>query len=414
VGGDGEGWVGARGGLGKVKDAVGLSRTHQKKDSKDTLEPPQTPPPKRLPHKGAPKEFVELPRTPTSPRSPRGSIDDSPKGQWPKRPLLQRSRSSPVSGGDESPKSPTQAQRPSSNLADSIPAQDAAPAYAASYREAPPRQSGDEHSPPPSYMSNDQGDRSVERGQQVYVGSDTASESVTIEPSIAGSVYNDVELNEVLPTGPETEQDVNRLLRRTMSDSQFVNVKLQSHLHDAYPRHLSFSLAEDSVLTWPDVVDKEQESVFDEADRQLAHEAYFAKESAQLQQMIQLLTLSTATFTQEQLETLRDLLHKLEQDQQILTEKIYEPCAEREHNLQTHSETVLRGEQDHLGEAGKELETLAAKLEYEINGLKGRVEEVQAGVGDFERSVRRVEERVGELEKDEKKAAERGWGCVVS
>ena len=72
----------------------------------------------------------------------------------------------------------------------------------------------------------------------------------------------------------------------------------------------------------------------------------------------------------------------------------------------------MRSEKERLEESLKGIETLAAKLEYEMNGLKGRVEDVDAGVGDFEKGVGRVEERVGEMEKDAAKA-EQGWNCVV-
>lgn len=405
------GFAEAKSGLEKVKGAVGLGSSQRKKVSKDSIEPPQTPP-NRQTQKYPTKESIDSPQTPTSPHSPRHSFEDSPKDQqWPKRPVLRRSRSSPV-GSQGSPKSPVQEQMPSWNVAESIPEQDAAPAYAASHREEDTaRRPRDRSSPPPSYMSRDKRDGSTDRGQI----SEEGSESATIEPSIADSVYNDVELNELLPTGPETEQDVNRLLRRTISDSELVGVNLQSHSDDAYPRHLSFSLAEDSVLTWPDLVYKEQDSYFEAAEDQMVDEEFFARESTQLQQMIQTLSSSTATFTKSQLETLESLLTQLSTDQQTFSSEIYEPCAIRVQHLQTSSETILRREKERLEEGGKELETLAAKLEYEINGLKGRVEEVQAGVGDFERGVGRVEERVGELEKDEEKAnRKREWGCVVS
>lgn len=419
----------ARSGLGKVKGAVGLSRSHQKKGSKDTVEMPipQTPPNKLPPKTADSKNFIESPRTPTSPRSPRTSLDDSPKGQQSstKQPSLQRSHTSPTSSrsgavaGDQSPKTPAQGQRPSWNVGEAIPelVSDAAPAYAASYREPGARSGWREgYSPPPSYRETGR-DASMERerGAHSYAGSDAASESVTIEPSVAGSIYNDVELNEVLPTGPETEKDVSILLRRTNSDSAFVRANLETHPEDAYPRHLSFSLAEDSVLIWPDVVEKgsPESDMWEGAERQIADESFFAKEASKLQRMIQLLASSTATFTQDELRNLQSLLSKLADDEHNLTTSLYQPTVERENGLHTHSETVLRGEKERLEEAGKELETLAAKLEYEINGLKGRVDEVAAGVGDFEKSVGRVEERVNELEKDERKVAEGGWSCSV-
>lgn len=43
------------------------------------------------------------------------------------------------------------------------------------------------------------------------------------------------------------------------------------------------------------------------------------------------------------------------------------------------------------------LEGLAAKLDYEIEGLRGRVEEVENGVAEFEGMVGGLEGRVGVL-----------------
>lgn len=58
---------------------------------------------------------------------------------------------------------------------------------------------------------------------------------------------------------------------------------------------------------------------------------------------------------------------------------------------------VVNTEKQQLGESVRRLEVLGAKLDYELNVLLGRVAEVEDGVGEFERRVRGVEGRVGEL-----------------
>ena len=136
-----------------------------------------------------------------------------------------------------------------------------------------------------------------------------------------------------------------------------------------------------------------------------------AKEAKHLRRLISDLETSTTPFTQSQLETLHTLLSSFATDQETV-ESLYHPHEDHLHSLQTASESILRSEKDRLDEGLKGIETLAAKLEYEINGLKGKVEDVDAGVGDFEKGVGRVEERVGELEKDAVKA-EQGWNCTI-
>jgi predicted nucleic acid-binding Zn-ribbon protein len=112
-----------------------------------------------------------------------------------------------------------------------------------------------------------------------------------------------------------------------------------------------------------------------------------------------------------QIEALNELLTQSASDQDAL-ETLYEPHLKAVRELQTHSEGLMRSEKERFEEYGKEVETLAAKLDYEIAGLKGRVEDVAVGVGDFEKGVRRVEERVGDLEREGQKA-DGWWQCRV-
>ncbi|KAK3699141.1 hypothetical protein LTR37_016615 [Vermiconidia calcicola] len=382
----------AKSGLGRFKGAVGLGgHQHRETGSKD----------------GSPL----TPRSPLSPRLPQSPVEDgSPTNskEHRKRPSVRRAHSSPVSSIG-SPKSPVQEQRQKS-VEEAIPEQPdipVAPAYAASYREAVQSK---ESVRPPSYVSQDPRDGDDDGGN----ASDQGSQNMTIDAaSVAESIYNDVNLNEVLPTGPETERDLNRLMKRTVSYSRVIDVNLQTRSDDAYPRHLSFSLAEESVLTWEAIVSSERDPYYDDPRVELTDEEFKAKESKHLQHLITELSSNTVAFTQAQLQSLASVLSKLDEDHETL-ESLYHPHTDRVHSLQTNSEGILRAERERLEEGGKEIETLAAKLDYEINGLKGKVEDVEAGVEDFQKGVGRVEERVKELEKDAERAEQRRWGCVVS
>ena len=392
----------AKSGLGRFKGAVGLggNQHHHHKHSGSKEESPQTPRSPRSPQ--APRSPIEEPVTPTS-------NNKDQQQQQRRRPLMRRAQSSPISIAG-SPQSPIKELRQQKAIAaESIPEQPvpepSVPGYAAFYRQVTSKESKESFLPP-SYTTQDA------NGEEAVIASDQGSESVTIdaEPSVAGSIYNNVDLNDTLPQGPETEQDVGRLLRRTLSHSHFIAMNLQTKSEDAYPRHLSFSLVEESVLTWEDVVDRD--TYFSNDTRvQLEDEEFIAKESRHLHSLISQLETSAAEFTQHQLQTLTLLLSKLESDQSTL-EQLYRSPADNLHSLQNTSDGILRAERERLEEGSKEIETLAAKLEYEINGLKGRLEDVEAGVGDFEKGVGRVEERVGWLEKEGEKDEKRGW-CVV-
>ena len=372
-------------GLGsRVKGAVGLG--HQQKPARDEA----------------------------SPSSP---IEQQATTHRSRRPNFMRSHTSPTSSPN-SPKSPTQAQAldqaiatqkasASPRLQQNRPASYHEPTIVRS-QEHPEESKGSLQAP--SVTSNKQQDSgdSGKRGDSDK--STVPSETATAEPSIAGSVYNGVELNDVLPMGPEGEQDVSKLLRRTISNSHFVATSLHSREDDFYPRHLSFSLAEASVLTWTSLADEDDEPYYADFKAQLAEEELQAKEAKHLRSAINEVNLETAGWTQEQLRILQGLLTQADRDQEML-ERMYHEHMDPVKSLQTNSEALFRDEKERLEEGGKEIETLVAKLEYEINGLKSRVEDVEAGVGDFEKGVGRVEDRVTDLEKEGDKP---GWRCVVS
>jgi hypothetical protein len=214
-------------------------------------------------------------------------------------------------------------------------------------------------------------------------------------------VHDPDDSNEPEPTIP----------RRTLSTSHLETSRADLYTDDHYPRHLSFSLAEESVLTWRDITaTADSDSDSDDPVKQFAVQQLSAKSTLNLHLQLHTLSSETASWTRSQLSVLREFLPYAERNAVQLRES-HLPRDEGLQALQAGIEALLRDERETLEEGGKELETLAAKLEYEIDGLRSRIEDVEAGVEDFERSVGRVEERVGELEKDGVEG--KGWGCGV-
>jgi len=374
----------AKSGLGKFKGAVGLRSHHQKLSADDS---------------------------PTTP------LDHSPRTR---RPFFGRSMTSPETS-PKSPRSPGFANTGSGlddALDDPTKWAEADPEWirdSANYDASllPGGNMSKESLRPPPHAANEERNN-AEAGQEAE--SDAVSESfsgtISVDGSVAGSYYNGTELGEVLPEGPEDEKSASHLLlRRTLSVSYLTSAE-PDHLADAgYPRHLSFSLAEDSVLGWDSVLEDDTGTYNDDLPAQLANEEAQANQAKDLRAAITKLSTVTTDWTQTQLGHLSGLLEKADRDHATVDE-MYDPHQSRVGELQMHEESVLRDQRGRLEEDGKEVETLAAKLEYEISGLKGRVEDVQASVGDFEKGVRRVEDRVAELEKEGVKGAR--WGCVVS
>ena len=105
----------------------------------------------------------------------------------------------------------------------------------------------------------------------------------------------------------------------------------------------------------------------------------------------------SADQVQSTITDVQELNAQAERDQQAL-EGIYYPRLEEYNGLRHHLSDVLDHERGQLHEAVKDVEVFEAKLEYEINVLRGKVEDVEDGVTEFERQVVAVEDRVQELE----------------
>ncbi|KAK3674183.1 hypothetical protein LTR78_006030 [Recurvomyces mirabilis] len=384
-------------GLGKFKGAVGLKGHQHKVSMADN----------------------DSPVTPTTP------VHDTAQAK--KRPRFRRAHSSPLSS-PTSPKSPPIDSRlePVDELQHIRTADDLGPKDMRVSNVPFLGHSADASRTsldvPPSYRDqHDSGGSGKHTGSSEQTSAQQ-SQTVTAEPSVAGSIYNGVDMNEVLPGGPETEKDVNQLLRRTLSLSHFISVQLEQHNDDGYPRHLSFSLAEDSVLTWSSVIptgddeddeDEEYGPLDNDLRAQLIQQTLLTKQNQALHASLQQLQTTTSPWTQTQLSVLTTLLASTDTNGETLHE-IHDPLVDQVQALQAHSESILRSEKERLEEGSKEIETFAAKLEYELNGLRGRVEDVEQGVNDFEKGVREVEQRVEGLEKQAGKQG--GWfgDCCVS
>jgi hypothetical protein len=228
--------------------------------------------------------------------------------------------------------------------------------------------------------------------------------------SIVDTIDEAIVSDDELEHDPNDTDEPETIPRRTLSLSHIEVSHVEPRIDDHYPRHLSFSLAEDSVLTWRTMITGDSDSDTDELAAQFAAQELSAKSTLSLRLALKQLSSETADWTRAQLDVLHEFLPYAERNADKLSSS-YEPRHEGLQTLQAGVEGLLRDEKEQLEEGSKELETLAAKLEYEIDGLKGRIEDVEAGVDDFERSVGRVEDRVTELEKDGHGG--RDWGCVV-
>lgn len=340
-------------GLGRLKDAVGL-RGHASKHSKDNK--------------------VE-----------QGSRNVSGESDIPSS-SLQPPKPGPESGDLISPDSGSQLSR--------------LPTLAKTLTESPSQIDAGffPHIEPPS-------DNEQPASPQMEPPSDSfPSRSPTV--SVAGSAYGD-DLDDIFKGNEPPDHNIPALLRRNQSYSQYLKSLYEPHSDGRFPRHLSFSIAEESVLTWDSInepIDFEHDDV--SSKTKSTFQMMTSEDFKRLAQKLSGLETFDSDWVTREINNIQALNKQADGDQQDL-DHLYYPRLEDYHVLQEDSKDLLDQERLQLTEALKEIEVLGAKLEYEINALRGKVEDVEDGVAEFERQVLAVEDRVEELEYDMR--PKEGW-----
>ena len=87
----------------------------------------------------------------------------------------------------------------------------------------------------------------------------------------------------------------------------------------------------------------------------------------------------------------------------------YYQCLDEYQLVRATSNDVVADEKMELTESLRRLEMLGAKLDYELTALHSRVQEVEDGVGDFEKSVLDIEAKVKDLTADHRSRTSSNW-----
>lgn len=160
-----------------------------------------------------------------------------------------------------------------------------------------------------------------------------------------------------------------------------------------YPRRLSFSAAEDAVLYWEDLITlpDTQTGAIDLASLRSQAELSYG-----LYKRLQQIQTGLAPWASGKLSAVTALDQALEAQQAEL-QALHDAMDEAFQRARHGSGDLVAEERGRLAEAVKDVEMLAAKLEYEIGALVSRVNEVEDGVAHFEAQVEDVERRAEEL-----------------
>ncbi|KAH6642932.1 hypothetical protein C7974DRAFT_112948 [Boeremia exigua] len=253
----------------------------------------------------------------------------------------------------------------------------------------------------PKAPSTLDGEQDSSGSRIVIAESEASTQPPTAEPSVAGSIYHGIDLNEVLPL--EVAHAYPPLLRRTQSSDQLTLYNTH-HNDNWWPRHLSFSVAEDSILTWRSIVATPDDEPLDTSTTAAAlgtQQITLALHSSQLKRLhhrLAALSATDAAWASSRLADIARLDAAADADMQTL-DAIYYPRLDTYHSLRADTHAALTSSRADLTAALRELDNVNDKLEYEIGALRGKVEDVEDFVDEFERQVEFVCERVEELER---------------
>ena len=210
------------------------------------------------------------------------------------------------------------------------------------------------------------------------------------------------------------EPEPGPLLLRSMSHDEFNAIYQPRCVQEKLPRHLSFSTAAKSILTWEplayidNTVDrKASKSRSNSFPSQLRNEITYLDEVRQMQERVTRTSYQVGAWVTQQIAQVQVLDSDAAKTQQMISE-MYHPNAEEFRRLKDRAEKVLAQEESELQEMVRSVEMLGAKLEYEINSLRSKVEDVEDTVFEFERQVFYVEARMRDLENDIQMKKE-GW-----
>ncbi|KAK3938932.1 hypothetical protein QBC46DRAFT_450826 [Diplogelasinospora grovesii] len=225
-------------------------------------------------------------------------------------------------------------------------------------------------------------------------------ELVDNDVSVGGSVVDESDLQGPILAAERRSNIPLACLQRRHSMDTVSNTALHQPANEArYPRRLSFSDAEDAILRWEEILDIGGVTPVDclldsfgsittlQTQAELARSLY----GRLLGMQMDLAPWVTAKVSD--VEALDETLGVQQADLQSL----YLAAGDAYQHMHHSSSELVAEERLRLTEGVKDVETLMAKLEYEINALVGKVQDVEDGVAQFERQVVDVEKRAEEL-----------------
>ena len=165
-----------------------------------------------------------------------------------------------------------------------------------------------------------------------------------------------------------------------------------------WPRHLSFNAMVD-VLAAGEVgqgSDQQGNEATEDPSCALVSEKSKGHELENMAERLAVLRVGVAAWVQHKVGDIEGLDIQTGRDQEEL-DIMYHQKSEEYHTLRSATEDLAVEEKVSLTEAVKDVEVLGAKLEYELNALESKVEDVESNIAEFDRQVIELETRALDL-----------------
>lgn len=240
-----------------------------------------------------------------------------------------------------------------------------------------------------------------------YTGNFKNSQGAPMSNVSLGESNVEGEVEGVIGNSRPITKNFKSLIRRRSSISGSVKTLHRPRNENWYPRHMSFSIAEDAILHWEPIIKLEDGNKWD-TQTVSAEDEHVAEHLKQLLEILTELQRDIKPWVEIKLEEVVKIDEHLSQDQANF-QVLYERLMEQYQRIKRRSREALGLERAHIMEAIKEIEILGAKLEYEINTLDSRVHDVEDGVIQLEREVDDLEIRADKLEVDCKAESWTHW-----
>lgn len=158
-----------------------------------------------------------------------------------------------------------------------------------------------------------------------------------------------------------------------------------------WPRRMSFGDAEDAVLTWEEIVD-----VTTNDDSNTIDAVATAQYIDHLKAGVDGIVYGMEPWVEGKLKLMNELNERYGHDKEDIG-AVYHQLSEACNRVRFQADELLADERAQLTENVKEIEVFVARLDYEINTLVQKVQDVEDGVENFQRQVEEIERRAGAL-----------------